>query len=91
MFRLELGGLGGRSGAYDNENCGSLLQCLWTACCRQGSRLCQDTVAQRAFGRTAHEHKDTSVRYTPGLGEPKDASRFLQEVKYILTWANSRI
>ncbi len=34
---------------------------------------------------------DTSVRYTPGLGEPKDASRFLQEVKFILTWANSRI
>jgi hypothetical protein len=34
---------------------------------------------------------DTSLRYTPGLGEPDDALRFLREVQNILQWANNRI
>lgn len=34
---------------------------------------------------------ETSLRYKPGLGEPKDASRFLKEVQNILKWADSRI
>ena len=34
---------------------------------------------------------DTSLRYKPGLGEPRDASRFLKEVKLILEWADNRI
>lgn len=34
---------------------------------------------------------DTSLRYLPGLGEPNDASRFLEEVKTILEWADNRI
>ena len=34
---------------------------------------------------------DTSLRYKPGVGEPKDASRFLREVQHILEWANNRI
>ncbi len=34
---------------------------------------------------------DTSLRYKPGLGEPRDASRFLEEVKLILDWADNRI
>lgn len=34
---------------------------------------------------------DTELRYRPGLGEPKDASRFLQEVKVILEWGDNRL
>ncbi len=34
---------------------------------------------------------DTSLRYRPGLGEPRDASRFLKEVVVILEWADNRI
>jgi hypothetical protein len=34
---------------------------------------------------------DTALRYEPGLGKFRDASRFLKEVRKILRWANSRI
>ena len=34
---------------------------------------------------------DTSLRYKPGLGDPTDASRFLEEVNKILEWADNRI
>lgn len=34
---------------------------------------------------------ETTLRYQPGLGEPDDALRFLEEVKAILDWADSRI
>jgi len=34
---------------------------------------------------------ETSLRYKPGLGEPDDAIRFLNDVKHILDWADSRV
>jgi len=34
---------------------------------------------------------DTTLRYEPGLGEPADSQRFLQEVRAILEWADKRI
>ena len=34
---------------------------------------------------------ETSLRYQPGLGDPKDATRFIKEVKKILDWADNRI
>lgn len=34
---------------------------------------------------------ETSLRYTPGVGERDDASRFLVEARKIIEWADSRI
>ena len=34
---------------------------------------------------------DTSLRYEPRIGDPRDALRFLKEVKNILEWADGRI
>lgn len=34
---------------------------------------------------------ETSLRYTPGLGHYKDASRFLTETRKLIDWADSRI
>lgn len=34
---------------------------------------------------------ETSLRYTPGLGNPKEAIRFIREVKVIVNWIDSRI
>lgn len=34
---------------------------------------------------------ETSLRYTPGLGDHKDASRFLAETRKLIDWADSRI
>ena len=34
---------------------------------------------------------ETSLRYTPGLGDYKDASRFLAETRKLIEWADSRI
>ncbi len=34
---------------------------------------------------------ETSIRYKPGMGEPKNASRFLSDVQKIVEWANNRI
>ncbi len=34
---------------------------------------------------------ETSLRYTPGLGNRQDASRFLAEARKIVEWADSRM
>jgi hypothetical protein len=34
---------------------------------------------------------ETTLRYKPGMGNPRDADRFLTEVASILEWADSRI
>jgi hypothetical protein len=34
---------------------------------------------------------ETALRYTPGLGDRRDAERFLAEARKILSWADSRI
>jgi hypothetical protein len=34
---------------------------------------------------------ETSLRYKPGMGDPKDADRFLAEVTSILQWGDGRI
>lgn len=50
-------------------------------------RLPSEIGRSLAFVRTW----ETSLRYTPGLGNRNDASRFLTEAKKILEWADSRI
>ena len=34
---------------------------------------------------------ETSLRYTPGVGDRHDAARFLTEARKIIVWADSRI
>lgn len=34
---------------------------------------------------------ETTLRYTPGMGDPDDASRFLDAVRSILRWGDSRM
>jgi hypothetical protein len=34
---------------------------------------------------------ETSLRYTPGVGDRRDASRFLAEARKIIAWADSRM
>jgi hypothetical protein len=48
--------------------------------------LPRDTNASLAFVSTW----DTALRYTPGMGNREDASRFLAEARKILLWADNR-
>jgi hypothetical protein len=34
---------------------------------------------------------ETALRYTPGVGDRRDAARFLAEARKIIAWADSRL